>query len=67
MTVENERITALYRLARYEEGAGITDSQRLAVEKLKILAYAGDTDAIRAIEHLRRSYLHPFLREVLAA
>lgn len=67
-SMRDDRIMALYILARQEEGAAITDNQKQAVEHLKKLSVRGNPDAALALERLKQlPDLHPFLREVLAA
>jgi hypothetical protein len=66
--MQDTRIVALYRLARQEYAAAITEEQKLAVEELKNLSMAGNTDAAAALTRLKQlPTVHPFLREVLAA
>jgi hypothetical protein len=66
--MQDPRILALYRLARLDYAAAITDEQKFAVEELKNLSMAGNTDAAAALTRLKQlPTIHPFLREVLAA
>jgi hypothetical protein len=66
--MQDPGILALYRLARQEYAAAITEEQKLAVDELKNLSMAGNTDAAAALTRLKQlPTLHPFLREVLAA
>ena len=63
----DDRIMALYILARQEDAAAITDDQTRAVEQLKKLAVRGNPDATVALNRLKHlPDIHPFLREVLA-
>lgn len=67
-SMRDDRIMALYILARQEEGAAITDNQKRAVEHLKKLSVGGNPDAALALDRLKQlPDIHPFLREVLAA
>jgi hypothetical protein len=66
--MQDPGILALYRLARQEYAAVITEEQKLAVEELKDLSRAGNMEAVKALEQLNRSpNIHPFLKEVLTA
>jgi hypothetical protein len=66
--MQDTRILALYRLAREEYAAAISEEQIFAVEELKNLSVAGNTDAAAALTRLKQlPTIHPFLREVLAA
>jgi hypothetical protein len=66
--IRDDRILALYVLARQEYAAGIAEDQKLAVEELKDISRAGNTEAGMALERLTSSPdIHPFLREVLTA
>jgi|WetSurMetagenome_2_1015567.scaffolds.fasta_scaffold17117_2 hypothetical protein len=63
----DNKVNALFILARQEDAAGITEDQKLAVEALKDLSRAGNTEAGMALKQLMRlPRIHPFLREVLA-
>jgi hypothetical protein len=65
-TMNDAGIIALYILAQQEDGAGITDNQRLAVEQLKRLSALGNPDADVALHRLKQvPGIHPFLKEVL--
>jgi hypothetical protein len=65
-TMNDAGIIALYILAQQEDGAGITDNQRLAVEQLKRLSALGNPDADVALHLLKQvPGIHPFLKEVL--
>jgi hypothetical protein len=64
----DERIMALYILARQEDAAAITDDQKQAIEQLKRLSVHGNPDATSALNRLKHlPSIHPFLKEVLAA
>jgi hypothetical protein len=66
--LSDDRITALYFLARQEYAAAITDEQKLAVEQLKEFARQGNQDAALALTRLQQlPNIHPFIKEVLAA
>jgi len=66
--IHDDRILALYILAQQDEAAGVTTSQKLAIEHLKELALVGNPDAGAAINRLKHvPDIHPFLKEVLAA
>jgi hypothetical protein len=67
-SIHDDRIMALYILARQEEGAAITDNQKRVVEHLKKLSVKGNPDAALALDRLKQlPDIHPFLKEVLAA
>jgi len=67
-TIQNDRIRALYRLARQEYAAAITDDQKQAIEQLKKLSVKGNHDAALALNKLKQlPDFHPLLREVLTA
>jgi TPR repeat protein len=67
-SIQDDRIMALYRLARQEYAAAITDDQKQAIEQLKKLCYNGNQDAALALNQLKHlPNIHPFLREVLTA
>jgi hypothetical protein len=67
-SIGDDRIMALYILARQEDAAAITDNQVHAIEQLKTLSIHGNPDAVTALNRLRNSpFIHPFLKEILAA
>jgi len=67
-TIQDDGINALYRLARQEYGAAITNDQKQAIEQLKKLSVKGNRDATLALNQLKHlPDIHPFLREVLTA
>jgi hypothetical protein len=67
-TILDHGIRALYRLARQEYAAAVTDDQKQAIEQLKKLSVNGNRDAALALNQLKNlPDIHPFLREVLAA
>jgi len=66
--IHDNRILALYKLALQDDAAGITCNQKLAIEQLKECALKGNTDADAALHRLKHlPYIHPLLKEVLAA
>lgn len=65
--IQDDEILALYFIVRDEEGAGVTGTQKIAIERLKRLARNGNKDATIALDRLTRvPDMHPLLREVLA-
>ena len=67
-SISDNRIMALYILARQEYAAAITDDQKQAIEQLKKLSLNGNPDATSALNQLKNlPGIHPFLKEVLAA
>jgi predicted transport protein len=66
--IHDNRILALYILAQQDEAAAVNYNQKLAIEQLKEHALKGNTDAEAALHRLKNlPYIHPFLKEVLAA
>jgi hypothetical protein len=66
--ISDDRIMALFFLARQEEAAAVTDTQKRAIEELKKLSVLGNPQATFALNRLKRlPNIHPFLKEVLAA
>jgi hypothetical protein len=66
--IQDPGIHALYLIAREEDAAAVTDTQRNAIDQLKKLSRSGNADATAALQRLRQvPDMHPFLREVLAA
>jgi hypothetical protein len=66
-SISDNRIMALYILARQEDAAAITNDQKQAIEQLKKLSVNGNADAISALDRLKHAPgIHPFLKEVLA-
>ena len=66
-SISDERILALYILAREEYAAAITSDQIEAVEQLKKLSASGNTDAALALTRLKQlPDIHPLLKGVLA-
>jgi hypothetical protein len=66
--ISDDRIMALYILARQEDAAAITDNQVHAIEQLKKLSIQGNPDAIMVLDRLKNSpFIHPVLKEVLTA
>lgn len=64
----NDKIFALYILARQDVAAEANSNQKLAIEQLKELAEKGNQDADLAINRLKHvADMHPLLKEVLAA
>jgi hypothetical protein len=64
----NDKISALYFLARQGEAAAVTDIQKQAIEQLKDYSLQGNPDAEAALNRLKHlPGIHPFLKEVLAA
>jgi hypothetical protein len=65
--ISDDRIMALYILARQEEAAAVTNDQKQAIEQLKELSVAGNSDAVLALNRLKHGPgIHPFLKEILA-
>lgn len=66
--IHDDRILALYILARQDEAAAATENQKMAIEQLKDYSLQGNPDAKIAIHRLKHAPdIHPFLKEVLAA
>ena len=66
-SINDDRIMALFILARQEDAAAITDDQKQAIEQLKKLSVSGNPDAASALYRLKHlPDIHPFLKEVLA-
>ena len=66
--IHDDRIRALYILALQDEAAAATYDQKQAIEQLKELALKENPDAEAALNRLKHSpYIHPLLKEVLAA
>jgi hypothetical protein len=67
-SINDDRIMALYILARQEDAAAVTTDQKQAIEQLKKLSVNGNPDAASAIYRLKHlPNIHPFLKEILAA
>ena len=66
--ISDDRIMALYVLARQEEAAAVTNDQKQAIEQLKKLSATGNSDASLALHRLKHGPgIHPFLKEILEA
>lgn len=66
--IHDNGILALYILARQDFAAGVTDTQKHAIEQIKKISRDGNADATAALHLLMRlPDMHPFLREMLAA
>jgi len=67
-SIQDDRIMALFRLARQEYAAAFTDDQKQAIEQLKKLSLKGNQNATLALNQLKDlPNFHPLLREVLTA
>jgi hypothetical protein len=66
--LHDDRILALYILIRQDWAEAVTDNQKFAIEQLKKYSLLGNPEADDVLHRLKNTpYIHPLLKEVLAA